>query len=830
MTPEEEKRYKDLVKILGKAKSEMEEWYDLQNKINSGLDGYIESIKDVSKLNSDIKNINKQINELSKDNSKISKKRIAYLELEKKRIEKNRDLIKDAIKDAKKWDMAIGAAGASTVKAISNLDKVPSFITGKLGLLKGMFEMDKAIRTTVTQMGVLGKQADIVRTNIKGAALNTISFGAGIKEIAEIQAQYTETLGRNVILNQKSLETIAEMGKATGLGLEGATEMSAEFDRMGVSAEKTGMFVQKTLDESSAMGLNATKVMKNIAGNIKMLNRYRFKNGVKGLVEMAKLATKLGVEVDFAASMADKLWNIEGAVEMSAQLNVMGGAWAQMADPFKLMYQARNDVKGLTENIAKAAAASMSFAQDGSIELNALEMHRLKIIAEQTGLEYEKLVEMGKTQFKMNRINMQVNGSDEFKEFIANTAEFKDGKAYIQLDSGKKLVSLLTETDRNALQRQIDEKKKMKARAEAAQSFDEKFQNLINMIEITMLPIVEGLTEALDPLVKDLMGPNSEFKKDLKTLGESLGRLVNWGAKHLASFVDKILDIFSPTGLFLTYLGGKILFNALQWFGNGLALAKGFLMGTKGFGSMFGGPGGKGGPATTGRGKNPIDPATGRPRRGRPPKGGFQPPKTSGFKNLIKGGGKAAFPLALAGVGMDTYQNLTDENLGTGEALAKTLDQNKFMAIGAGIGAMFGGVGAIPGAGIGAIVDWVVDLTAGDKGLVGNYGVEDGLFEGSNKNRRAILQNGKITPIDKKDDLLALKKYGLVDKAMSSGGNNLSTSKIELGDLNITGEIKITLPGGTQIGQEIMKSQEFRTSITRIVTSQLDKNRNGGKN
>jgi hypothetical protein len=291
MTPEEEKRYKELVKILGKAKSEMEEWYDLQNKINSGLDGYIEGIKDVSKLNSDIKNINKQINELSKDNSEISKKRIAFLELEKKRIEKNRDLLKGAIKDAKKWDMAIGAAGASTVKAISNLDKVPNFITGKLGLLKGMFEMDKAIRTTVTQMGVLGKQADIVRSNIKGAALNTISFGAGIKEIAEIQAQYTETLGRNVILNEKSLEAIAEMGKATGLGLEGATEMSAEFDRMGVSAEKTGTFVQKALDDSSAMGLNATKVMKNIAGNIKMLNKYRFKDGVKGLVEMAKLAT-----------------------------------------------------------------------------------------------------------------------------------------------------------------------------------------------------------------------------------------------------------------------------------------------------------------------------------------------------------------------------------------------------------------------------------------------------------------------------------------------------------------------------------------------------------
>ena len=56
-----------------------------------------------------------------------------------------------------------------------------------------------------------------------------------------------------------------------------------------------------------------------------------------------------------------------------------------------------------------------------------------------------------------------------------------------------------------------------------------------------------------------------------------------------------------------------------------------------------------------------------------------------------------------------------------------------------------------------------------------------------------------------------------------------SNNKIELGDINITGEIKLTMPDGTNIGQELIKSQEFKASITRVVTSQLDKNVNGGK-
>jgi hypothetical protein len=51
---------------------------------------------------------------------------------------------------------------------------------------------------------------------------------------------------------------------------------------------------------------------------MKLLNKTNFKDGVKGLEAMGKLATKLGVKMDFAG-MSDKLWDIEGAVDMSAQ-------------------------------------------------------------------------------------------------------------------------------------------------------------------------------------------------------------------------------------------------------------------------------------------------------------------------------------------------------------------------------------------------------------------------------------------------------------------------------------------------------------------------------
>jgi len=839
MTPEQSK---ELLKLLGQSKSEMQEWYELQKDINSGMDGYIDGVRQVSELSKDLKTIKSNIKELQKDQNKLSgkelklsKQKIAYLELEYSKIEKNRDAVKQAIKESNKWSMAAGAAGAATLKAASNLDKLPNFITGKLGILKGLFEMDKAIRTTVTQMGTLGKQSDIVRQNIKAAAVNTISFGAGIKEIAEIQAQYTESLGRNVMLSQKSLETIAEIGKSTGLGIEGATEMAVQFDKMGVSAEMAGKFTQEALDRSSSMGLNATKVMKNINQNFKMLNKYRFKEGIKGLIKMAELSTKLGVDMDFASSMADKLFSVEGAVEMAAQLNVMGGAWAQMADPFKLMYQARNDMQGLTDDISKAAASSMSFAQDGSIQTNAMEMQRLRIVAEQTGLEYEKLVELGKTKFKFDKIEMQSAGlTDEMKTFLANTAEFKDGKAYIQLEGGKKLLTRLNQTDKDFIQTQINEKETMKKRAEAAQSFDEKFQNLINMVEITMLPIVEGLTDALGPLVDDLI--KGEFKDNLIELGKNIGKFVEWAAKGVGSFVKTIVDIFGPTGLFIGYLAGK----AAIWIANGLSLAAGFNMGTKGFGmpgglgksgkQMYGGKevmtGSRGGRYTLGPdGKKSYI-----------PKGATTTPAMSiGDKLMGKNvlGGKLAMGTmgsmaAGAGLGIAGYgaDKLRDSIYGEGSEKGKGFGVGSAALKGAGMGMMFGpwgaAIGGLLGAGYGVYDEYF------------NKPQSDAKFQGLGPNHnkgRGIIQGGKITPIDNKDDVLAMKPGGMIDKTLAGVNNNKPLlNKIEFGELKITGEIKVSLPDGSNIGQELIKSQEFKTSITRVVQAQLEKNNNGGKN
>jgi len=101
------------------------------------------------------------------------------------------------------------------------------------------------------------------------------------------------------MLGQKGLEGMAAMSKATGLGAEGTAKMAADMEQQGISAERTADFVEQTMNDSSKLGINASKVIKNIQANMKMLNKYNFKGGVKGLAKMCTNSYQAWCEYGF---------------------------------------------------------------------------------------------------------------------------------------------------------------------------------------------------------------------------------------------------------------------------------------------------------------------------------------------------------------------------------------------------------------------------------------------------------------------------------------------------------------------------------------------------
>jgi hypothetical protein len=123
----------------------------------------------------------------------------------------------------------------------------------------------------------------------------------------------------------------------------------------------------------------------------------------------------------------------------------------------------------------------------------------------------------------------------------------------------------------------------------------------------------------------------------------------------------------------------------------------------------------------------------------------------------------------------------------------KTLDQNKFTALGAGIGALFGGVGAVPGAAIGGLLDFAL----GDATQI----VEDGIAGASRGPFTIIDSYGGIGKTSEGDSLLASPNVG--------GGGDNSSAVIaainQLKDAIVNRPITINLDS-RQVGSALVQS------------------------
>ena len=829
MTPEEAKKAAEEAKKAAKeAVQQLEKEAELRKRIAESSGEYVKLMKDLKNLNKDINTVTQQIEQVTARLATTLTPEQKAIETEKLNIlKKQLDVLTETqktyvkvIKETSKYSKSLAALGM----AAKDVKSIYSTISGGYGKFKawsGLFEIDKSIRTASTSMGLLGARSDMFRENLKLAAGQTTIFGADIKELAEIQGNFSDELGRSALLSAKALESIAAIGRGTGIGAEGAAKMAADFEKQGMSAERTGKFIEQVVNDTSRMGINSSKVVKNIQQNIKLLNKYNFKDGVKGLAKMAERAAKLGIDMGFTSSMAEKLFDLEGAVDMSAQLQVLGGEWAKLADPFKLMYMARNDVDALEESVINAAAASADFSdKTGKFEIGAMEMQRLRKVAEAANLDFENLAAAAKTAAQAVGVRKQIRYDFDpaTKEFIENTAKMENGEAVIQLKSGPKLVKQLTMADQQAIKAAMDEKASLQKRAQEAKTFDETLNNVVTQFKQLLLPFLEAFDTAFRPIAIELSKVLAD-KNVLKGIAEAAKM-----AADLMGFVGKFIAE-NPLKSIAIAIGGLGLLEAVKWRLMGVSFGLGFNSVASVGGGMPGGVASRGtgfmgmGGSRMSRAATTLNRFGGNKKLARLAGGGSR--FAAGSMGSMAGG----LGLGVAGMGLDYGRSKMEDQESTG---GKLLGVGSSALKGAGIGMMFGPWGAAIGGVLGGLYGAYDEFIAKGEDAnqaVTNVGVGDGIFGGSKKSRRAILEGKNVTPIDNKDDILAMKPGGIVDKVMSqnTGVNNV---KHEFGNLNISGEIVLRTPGNEKINMDLAKNPEFVREITRMIHVEAAKMKN----
>jgi hypothetical protein len=443
--------------------------------------------------------------------------------------------------------------------SVSELNK---FIGGS-SIWKFFMEADKGIKKTVLQLGLSGERADILRFNIEQSAQYAARMGVSVNELAEAQANYVEESGRALLLNEASLDAIIQMGKSTNMGIQNATKLAAQYELIGINATSAADKVLSIVDQSERMGVSATKMLKKVSDNFEAINKFAFRDGVDSFSKMAMYAERFKVDMGSMLDSAERARTLEGAVELAAQLQVMGGEFAR-TDPFELLFLSRNDPEKYQQKINNMTKGIAQFRKtaDGTFEayISPMDLDRLERAGAALGLTREEMAKQAKQMLKMQKISANLMGtgiSKEDREMIAGMAEFnsKTGEYFVNLKGASMSIASIGKQHLSTLKKQNED---LNDRALAAQTFDDAWNNTISEFKATLLPMVKGINEALQdarPFISKALDWFGKFMKGLDGFMVKAGFVVAGlvaGGRLISGAVSKLMNLKNA----ITLLGG----------------------------------------------------------------------------------------------------------------------------------------------------------------------------------------------------------------------------------------------------------------------------------
>lgn len=287
-------------------------------------------------------------------------------------------------------------------------------------------EWQKASFEVARNIGMTHEQAK----NLNKALRNTVSelsqaYGLTHAELTAIQESYTNAVRGAKLLNEQQFLFAASMQKV-GVNLG---DITTQIENLGGGFDTAGAYFELTQERAMKFGLNAKQTTEAFVKNIDMAQKYGFKNGVNGLSQMVMLSQKLHFNMEQVGKVADKFEDIEGAIDASAKLQVLGGSFAaNFANPLEVMTQSLTDMEGLTKRITDTFAAKGTLRSDGTVEFSPVDRRMMKEAAQSLGMSADEVFKMATAQVTSKEVEKQVNKTQGFSQdqidAITNLATF----------------------------------------------------------------------------------------------------------------------------------------------------------------------------------------------------------------------------------------------------------------------------------------------------------------------------------------------------------------------------------------------------------------------
>lgn len=456
-TIDELKNYQDKLEEIKKEVKDLKDVYSGSNVSYFVKDSDFNDLDKVKEKLEDIKNIRQEILAGEKDEDKAVKdisKKYKISEDQAREILNSYDKQEEALDRINELNDNRNKTNGQIVKSETDLTREQTRQTRNLKsslsdvgqALKGMFDIAKDFTQQWVKIdGAVSKFAKTLGTSAKGMdnlrkqSINAVAKGAfggkynvSADELVGLQQNYESAIGRRVTVTNEDQENMAAMNAVMG---DKGGEFAAKLENFGLSYSDAAERAGKMFQTAGKYGLSFEKYSENFLSNIKMAQNYTFKNGLKGLESMAKKATAIKLDMSQIASFADKVSNLQGAIETGAQLQVLGGPFASFGDPLGMMNEGLLDMEGLIDRFTNMVGGLGKFdASTGEIAVSAFNKQRIKAAAQAMGMDYSQVMESVQTQGKRNYVAQQIAGkgyNDVEREMLMNTATVKDGSAKV---------------------------------------------------------------------------------------------------------------------------------------------------------------------------------------------------------------------------------------------------------------------------------------------------------------------------------------------------------------------------------------------------------------
>lgn len=426
------------------------------------------------------------------------------------------------------------------------------------------YSEQSALRTAINKdAGLNFEFADAYRKTLTDTNPKLLQYGISFQQLANTAGDLIVKTGRFYTLNEETWEMAGKIGAAYLSNIEELADLLPAFEKIGVGATNAMKDIEQAGRSSVSLGLRAQSVTKELTSNIGKLNEYGFQSGVAGLTRMIQKSNEFRMSMNEVFKIADKVMSPEGAIELSANLQVLGGAIGDFNDPLKLMYMATNNVEGLQDSLIKAAGNLATYnTEQKRFEITGVNLRYAREMASQLGVSYQELAngaiataEKSAAASAMMRAGLVVG--DEEKEFITNIAKMKDGQMVIDLSGSKELQEFFGGTSvalEDLSQSQIEQLKKYRDDISKKTPEDvinnqytsiTRIENMLGMIVARMRTIggraIGDITD--DALREAAKAMGVELKK-----GDAISDVVTKLSTKLNKYDDEQLKKIDPKG------------------------------------------------------------------------------------------------------------------------------------------------------------------------------------------------------------------------------------------------------------------------------------------